>query len=76
MNTQATLELDQEIAAIVEVVVKRTVSFMREELGVAPHRRQASWRPAGVAAVARRHRDRRRRLPVGALHSLQLRTTA
>ena len=36
MNTQATLELDQEIAAVVEVVVKRTVSFMREELGVAP----------------------------------------
>jgi hypothetical protein len=36
MSTQATLELDQEIAAVVEVVVKRTVSFMREELGVAP----------------------------------------
>ena len=36
MNTQATLELDQEIAAVVEVVVKRTVSFMGEELGVAP----------------------------------------
>jgi len=36
MSTQATLELDHEIAAVVEVVVKRTVSFMREELGVAP----------------------------------------
>jgi CheY-specific phosphatase CheX len=36
MNSQATLELDQEIATVVEVVVKRTVSFMREELGQAP----------------------------------------
>ena len=36
MSTLATLDLDQEIAAVVEIVVKRSVSFMREELGTAP----------------------------------------
>jgi len=32
----ATLILDHEINTVVEVVVKRTVSFMREELGIRP----------------------------------------
>lgn len=36
----STLTLDHEITTVVEVVVKRTVSFMRDELGM---------RPSGVA---------------------------
>lgn len=36
MTLVAPPPLDHEIAAVVEVVVKRTISFMRDELGLAP----------------------------------------